>query len=418
MALVENGAEFLHVIISLSALLFAAKLFAEIFHRLKMPIVLGELLAGIIVGPFAIGGLMFFDGEPLVALNETIRNIGEISAIVILFVAGLEITPREFLRGGAASFTVGSLGVILPFFVGFIVLTLFGLDALESMLVATALTATSIAISVQVLTELGKMQTKEARLILGAAIVDDILAIAVLSVVTTMVQTGDTSPPITDIAILILQILGLFAALLIGSILLVPRLLHVQRLWKSKGSIEGIVTASFFGAAGIAAFVGLSPIVGAFAVGMAVASSRLIKQVDEYVEKLLIIFGPLFFAIIGAQVDLRGVNLNVLYLSGIVISIAIVTKLVGCGLPSILFLKDKTKALRVGIGMISRGEVGLIVAGVGVATGALSSDIYTTVIIMVALTTIITPIWLKKSYMRHENSMPPPQSSISGKENR
>jgi Kef-type K+ transport system membrane component KefB len=112
------------------------------------------------------------------------------------------------------------------------------------------------------------------------------------------------------------------------------------------------------------------------------------------------------------------VNLNVLYLSGIVISIAIVTKLVGCGLPSILFLKDKTKALRVGIGMISRGEVGLIVAGVGVATGALSSDIYTTVIIMVALTTIITPIWLKKSYMRHENSMPPPQSSISGKENR
>jgi Kef-type K+ transport system membrane component KefB len=418
MALVENGAEFLHVIISLSALLFAAKLFAEIFHRLKMPIVLGELLAGIIVGPFAIGGLMFFDGEPLVALNETIRNIGEISAIVILFVAGLEITPREFLRGGAASFTVGSLGVILPFFVGFIVLTLFGLDALESILVATALTATSIAISVQVLTELGKMQTKEARLILGAAIVDDILAIAVLSVVTTMVQTGDTSPPITDIAILILQILGLFAALLIGSILLVPRLLHVQRLWKSKGSIEGIVTASFFGAAGIAAFVGLSPIVGAFAVGMAVASSRLIKQVDEYVEKLLIIFGPLFFAIIGAQVDLRGVNLNVLYLSGIVISIAIVTKLVGCGLPSILFLKDKTKALRVGIGMISRGEVGLIVAGVGVATGALSSDIYTTVIIMVALTTIITPIWLKKSYMRHENSMPPPQSSISGKENR
>jgi Kef-type K+ transport system membrane component KefB len=417
MALEESSIQFVHLIISLAILLFAAKLFAELFHKLKLPVILGELLAGILVGPFALGGLFFFDGEPLVSLDETVRDIGEISAIIILFVAGLEITPREFLRGGAASFTVGSLGVIIPFFVGFVVLTLFGLDALESMLVATALTATSIAISVQVLTELGKMKTNEARLILGAAIVDDILAIAVLSVVTTMVQTGDTSPAITDIAILILQILGLFAALLIGSILLVPRLLHVQRLWKSKGSIEGIVTASFFGAAGIAAFVGLSPIVGAFAVGMAVASSRLIKQVDEYAEKLLIIFGPLFFAIIGAQVDLRGINLNVMYLSGIVISIAIITKVVGCGLPSILFLKDRTKALRVGIGMISRGEVGLIVAGIGVSTGVLSSDTYTTVIIMVALTTIITPIWLKKSYLKDKDPMSE-TPSVSRKENK
>jgi Kef-type K+ transport system membrane component KefB len=405
MALQESSIHFIHVIISLAILLLAAKLFAELFHRLKLPVVLGELLAGIIVGPFAVGGLIFFNSEPLVELDETVRTIGEISAIVILFVAGLEITPREFLRGGAASFTVGSIGVIVPFFVGFAVLTLFGLEALESMLVATALTATSIAISVQVLTELGKMQTKEARLILGAAIVDDILAIAVLSVVTTMVQTGDTTPQLTEVILLILQILGLFTALLIGSILLIPRLLHIETLWKSKGSIEGIVTASFFGAAGIAAFVGLSPIVGAFAVGMAVASTRLIKQVDEYADKLLIIFGPLFFAIIGAQVDLQGVNLDVLYLSGIVIAIAVATKVVGCGLPSIIFLKDKTKSLRVGIGMISRGEVGLIVAGVGVSTGALSSDTYTTVIIMVALTTIITPIWLKRSYMKDTNLM-------------
>jgi Kef-type K+ transport system membrane component KefB len=411
MVLEESNVQFVHLIISLAILLFAAKLFAELFHRLKLPVVLGELLAGIIVGPFAIGGLFLFDGEPLVMLDETVRDIGEISAIVILFVAGLEITPREFLRGGAASFTVGTLGVILPFFVGFVVLIFFGFDALESMLVATALTATSIAISVQVLTEIGKMQTKEARLILGATIVEDILAIAILSVVTTMVQTGDISPEIMDVAILILQILGLFAALLIGSIFLIPRLLNVQRLWKSKGSIEGIVTASFFGAAGIAAFVGLSPIVGAFAVGMAVASTRLIKQVDEYAEKLLIIFGPLFFVIIGAQVDLRGVNLNVLYLSGLVVAIAVTTKVVGCGLPSIIFLKDKTKAFRVGIGMISRGEVGLIVAGVGVSTGALSSDIYTTVIIMVALTTIITPIWLKRSYTNDKNLMPQPSSS-------
>ncbi|HJT85808.1 MAG TPA: cation:proton antiporter [Nitrososphaeraceae archaeon] len=397
----ESSTIFIHVIISLALLLFTAKIFAEFFHRIKLPIVLGELLAGIIIGPYALGGLPLFNGEPLVVLDETVKHIGELAAIVILFVAGLEITPREFLRGGVSSFTVGALGVIFPFFVGYIVFTLYGLDALETLLIATALTATSIAISIQVLTSLGKMQTKEARLILGAAIVDDILAIAVLSVVITMVQTGNTTPDLLEITFLILKILGLFVALLIGSILIVPRILHREQLWKSQGSIEGITTAIFFGGAGIAALVGLSPIVGAFAIGMAVASTRIIKQVEEYVHKLQIIFAPLFFAIIGAQVDLRGINLDVLFIAGMLVLIAISTKLLGCGLPSLLFLKrDKTKAMRVGIGMVSRGEVGLIVAGVGATSGVLTGDVYTAIIVMVAVTTIVTPIWLKKSYQK------------------
>jgi Kef-type K+ transport system membrane component KefB len=399
-----TGSEFLHIVISLGVLLFAAKIFAELFARLKLPIVLGELVAGIIVGPFALGGLPLFNGEPIVVLDETVKHIGEISAIVILFIAGLEITPREFLRGGAASFTVGSLGVIVPFFVGYYVFTLYGLAALESVLVATALTATSIAISVQVLSELGKMQTKEARLILGAAIVDDILAIAALSVVTTMVQTGNTAPDILEITFLILKILGLFVVLLVGAVILVPRILHVERLWRSEGSVEGITTAAFFGAAGIAAFIGLSPIVGAFSVGMAVASTRVIKQIGEYVSKLEIIFAPLFFAIIGEQVDLRGINLDVLYLAGLIVAIAIITKLIGCGLPSMIFLKDRTKAMKVGIGMISRGEVGLIIAGLGVSSGVLASDTYTSIIIMVAATTIITPIWLKIVYKKEDET--------------
>ena len=334
---------FIHIIISLSILLFSAKIFAEIFQRIKQPVVLGELLAGIIVGPYALGGLPLFGGEPLVVLDETVKYIGELAAIIILFIAGLEITPREFLRGGIASFTVGALGVIVPFSVGFVVLSIYGLDSFETLLIATALTATSIAISIQVLTELGKMQSKEARLILGAAIVDDILAIAILSVVVTMVQSGDTTPQIMDIAFIILKILGLFAVLLIGAIFLIPRILHREKLWRSKGSIEGITTAIFFGIAGLAAYVGLSPIVGAFAAGMAVASTKLVKQVEEYAHKLQFIFAPLFFAIIGAQVDLRGVNIDVLIISGIIIAIAISTKLVGCGLPSLIFLKDKNK---------------------------------------------------------------------------
>jgi Kef-type K+ transport system membrane component KefB len=388
----------IHVLISLAVLLFAAKIFAEIFNKLKLPAVLGELIAGIIVGPFALGSFSIFDGKPLVVLNETVLQIGEIAGLVILFIAGLHITPREFLKGGAASFTVGACGVIVPFFLGYYVFTVFGLEGLQSILIATALTATSIAISVTVLTELGRIQTKEAKLILGAAIVDDILAIAVLSVVVTMVQTGNLAPNVVDIIFLILKILGIFAVLLIGAILIIPRIVNTERLWKAKGSIEGIVTASFFGASAIAAAVGLSPIVGAFSVGMAVSSTKIIKKIEEYVDKLEIIFAPLFFAIIGSQVNLTGINMEVLLLSAVVIAVAIVSKLVGCGLPAIIFLKDKSKSMRVGIGMISRGEVGLIVAGIGVSSGVLSSNVYTAIIIMVAVTTVITPIWLKRLY--------------------
>ena len=398
----QQGTELIHVLISLSVLLFAAKLFAELFNKIRLPGVLGELLAGIIIGPFALGSIPIFDGKPLVILNETVRQIGELAGIVILFIAGLEITPREFLRGGAASFTIGALGVIVPFFLGYYVFTIFGLEGLQSILIATALTATSVAITVRVLTELGKMQTKEAKIILGAAIVDDILAIAVLSVVLTMVQTGNMDPNIFDIMFLILKILGIFAALLIGTIIIIPRIVNSERLWKARGSVEGIVTASFFGASAIAAAVGLSPIVGAFSVGMAVASTKIIKRVEDYVDKLEIIFAPLFFAIIGAQVNLTGINLDVLFLSAIIIVVAIFSKLAGCGLPALVFLRNRSKAMKVGIGMISRGEVGLIVAGIGVTSGVLSSNIYTTVIIMVAVTTLITPVWLKRAYGKEE----------------
>ncbi|MBT8251908.1 MAG: cation:proton antiporter, partial [Nitrosopumilus sp.] len=150
--------------------------------------------------------------------------------------------------------------------------------------------------------------------------------------------------------------------------------------------------------------IGLSPIVGAFAVGMALSTTKVFEKVENYIGKVGLIFAPLFFAIIGAQVDLRAVDLNVLMLSGIVIVVAVVTKLFGCGLPAILFLKNKQQGMRVGIGMISRGEVGLIVAGVGVTAGILTSEVYSTIIIMVAVTTIITPLWLKMEYRKEQKS--------------
>ena len=394
-------AHFIQTIIGVGILLFAAKLMAELFLRLKLPIVLGELLAGMIIGPFALGSFLFYDDAPLLVINDEIKTLGNIGAIVILFMAGLEMTPREFLRGGKASFTVGTLGVVVPFFAGLLVFQAFGFDALQSMLIATALTATSIAISIQVLSEFGKIKTPEARLIIGAAVVDDILAIAVLSVVTSL-ATGDggvADIDVTEVMITILKVLGFFAIMLLASVVLIPRLV-TARLWKAKGSVEGIATAAFFGAAALAGSIGLSPIVGAFAVGMALSSTKVFEKVEHFIEKIGLIFAPLFFAIIGAQVDFRLVDLEILMLSGIIIAVAIVTKLLGCGLPAWMFLKNKAQGMRVGIGMISRGEVGLIVAGVGVSSGILTGQVYSTIVIMVAVTTIITPIWLKLEYRK------------------
>ncbi len=400
-----SEAHFIETIIGVGILLFAAKLMAELFLRLKLPIVLGELIAGMIVGPFALGGLQIIDGKQLLQINDEIRILGEMGAIVILFMAGLEMTPKEFLKGGKAAFVVGTLGVVIPFFVGLTVFQLFGFDALQSMLIATALTATSIAISIQVLSEFGKLKTPEARLIIGAAIIDDILAIAVLSVVTSIAGSdgGVADIDITQVTITILQVLGFFAIMLIVSVVVIPKII-TPRIWKAKGSVEGIATAAFFGAAALAGSIGLSPIVGAFAVGMALSTSKVFDKIENYVGKIGLIFAPLFFSIIGAQVDLRAVDLNILVLSAVIVVVAVTTKLFGCGLPAMYFLKSKQKGMRVGIGMISRGEVGLIVAGVGITAGILTSEVYSTIIIMVVVTTIITPIWLKIEYRKEQKN--------------
>lgn len=389
----------LHLLITLAVLLFAAKLFASLMRKIRQPVVLGEIIAGMIISPFALGGIPIFDGQPLVVLDETVLQIGEIAAIIILFVAGMNTTPREFMRLGASSFTVGALGVVAPFFVGYFVFVAMGVELLPAIIVATALTATSIAISVQVLNELGRLQSREGRLILGAAVADDVLAIAVLSVVLSMVNTGNISPDIGNVIFLLLQVLGIYGAILVASVYVVPRLLN-SRLWKPHGSAEAAATAACFAISGAAAAAGLSPIVGAFAAGMAVTASKVFHKIREYAERLEIVFAPLFFAIIGARVDFRGVNFEVMLLAGIVIAIAVMTKLGGCGLPSMLFLKNKNKAMKVGIGMISRGEVGLIVAAAGASAGVLSGNLYTTVVIMVAVSTIITPVWLKAAYKK------------------
>jgi Kef-type K+ transport system membrane component KefB len=381
-------------IIAVSILLLGAKLLAELFARLKLPVVLGELAAGIILGPFYFGGLVQIQPN-LVEVNDIVLAFAQIGGIVILFVAGLGMPFREFVKGGAASFTTGTLGVLLPFFGGLLLFAGLGFGPSASLMVAAALTATSIAISLETLRDVGHLNTPEGKLVVGAAVVDDVLAIAVLSVVVSLISNTQGPIGFLDIAYVIGGVLFLFGVLLGISILVGPRLTEAK-LWRTPGSVEAVVTALFFGMAAFAAAIGLSPIVGAFAAGMGLAGANVASRLRDYVEKLQFIFRPLFFAVIGAQVNLAGITPEVALIAVALIAVAAVTKFVGCGFPAALFLKSRTGGLTVGIAMISRGEVGLIVAGIATAAGVVSPSIYSVIVLMVVVTTVIPPLLLKR----------------------
>jgi Kef-type K+ transport system membrane component KefB len=384
----------LQAIEAVSLLLLGAKLMAELFARLRIPVVLGELSAGIILGPLYFGGLLPI-GTSLIQVNQIVLAFAQIGAIVILFIAGLEMPFRDFVRGGIASFTVGGIGVILPFVGGFTLFLLLGFGSPASLIVGTALTATSIAISVETLREMKHLNTPEGKLIVGAAVVDDVLAVAALGVVGSAIASGRTSVDFLYAAGLVGSVLLVFAALIATSLLIAPRLTQ-SRIWKTHGSTEAVVTALFFGMAAVSETLGLSPILGSFAVGMALAGAQVVQRMQDYVEKLQFIFRPLFFAVIGAQVNLGGLNPELAVIGLILILVAVFTKFLGCGLPARLFLKSKKAAETVGAAMISRGEIGLIVVGVGVAQGIIDPTIYSLVVITVIATTIISPLWLRR----------------------
>lgn len=399
-AILVDQPPFIETIISISVLLLAAKLLSEAFYRLKLPPIVGQILAGALFGPFAIGGLIQLGGRPLVSSNEIMEQLGQLSAIIILFVAGMKVTPREFFAKGVAEFSVGTLGVIIPLVLGVLIFSSYGFGTLESLIIATSLTATSIAVSFEAFRELRKEETEESKLVLGAAIVDDVLTIAILSVVIAMIPGNGTLPTTMDIALTVLKVFGIFGVLLLGATFLVPRLLNRKSLWKSPGGVEGIITATFLGSAAAAAVAGLSPIVGSFVVGMAVAGTNVKKRIERYANHLEIIFLPLFFVLVGANMDLRGINPELLYLIAIMIPVAIISKLASTGLPSLLFLKDRMAAARTGVAMVTRSEVALVVAGAGLSGGILGSNTYTAIVVMVAFTALVVPMWLKLMYRR------------------
>ena len=395
----------LTAIVTICILVFSAKLLGEIFSWRKIPSVLGELTAGILLGPYALGSLIAINGTSVIVINEIVKAFAEIGGILILFVAGLEMTFRDFRKVGAAGFIIGTIGVVVPFTMGYGLSLVLGLDIITSMVVGSALVATSISITAIVLQELNQSRSIEARMMISAAVVDDVLGLAILGVIVSFIST---STPITalNVVIVVSTSLALWLTMTVFASFILPKVINFTSKAKYEGTVEAAATASCFGASALAAALGLSPIVGAFAAGMAVASSNTIEKIRDYTKKISIVFSPVFFALAGAEFNFRSFITTdwffYIFFASLVI-VAVLSKMIGCGIPASFFLKNRLKGNRVGMGMMSRGEVGLIVAGVAISAGAISQSVYAAILGMIMITTIIAPILLRRSY---ENEPP------------
>ena len=389
-------------VLTVSLLVFFAKIFAGLFSRAGIPSILGELVSGIILGPFALGQFLVIFGTKLIDLNDIVLAFSEIGAILILFSAGLEMTFAEFRGVGVKSFVVGGLGVAVPFFSGVYTTIYFGYSFPTALIIGAALSATSIAITVSVLSGLNRGGGSEAKLMINAAVVDDVLGLAVLAVVVSVIQ-GGVVPPISEIIIRLATLVALWLVMLVIIVATVPRFLRFLPSWRVEGTEEAAATVVCFGSASLATVLGLSPIVGAYAAGMGLAGSKSLTRVRSYLDKINLVFAPVFFSVIGASLNLTLLTPSSLLLLALLLVIAIASKIVGCGLPAgILFRSFKTGE-RVGFGMISRGEVGLVIAGIGLTSEVIDQNVYAALVGVVILTTLISPILLKASY-RNDNS--------------
>ena len=392
-------------ILAISLLIVTAKIFALIFKRIKLPEVIGEILAGVIFGPFAIGSLLVLAGEPLfsgpVNENFVLETFFEIGGMILLFSAGLEFTFKQFRKAGLPSFVIGTAGVVIPFILGYYGSIFVGFSSTESLLIGAALTATSIAITIRTLEELDQLKNKESQIMVYAAVVDDVLGLTLLGVVLAIASTG-IIPEIASVLSTTVFTLSLWIALLLGSVYFLPKFLDFvtnltgelkltddsEKHPQSPSTLETLAIFIILVWGAIAYYMGLSPIVGTFAAGMALAGSRYKHQIEIFISHIRIIFAPLFFAYVGAQINLQEIITIDLFAFGLILALAMIGKLLGCGIPGYIFLRNRIQAQRIGIGMASRGEVGIVVAGIGYASGLIDSYSYAVLMGVIMVTTV------------------------------
>ncbi|MHB0998044.1 MAG: cation:proton antiporter [Armatimonadota bacterium] len=373
----------LYIIIILSF----AKLFGELAERVGQPPVLGELVAGVVLGSSVLGWV-----HP----NEALMVLAELGVILLLFEIGLESDLEEFLRVGPSAILVAIVGVIFPFLFGYLAsYYLFHISNIVSIFIGATLTATSVGITARTLTDLGQLRTPEAKIILGAAVVDDVIGLIILAVVTGLVNTGSIA--VFDVVkTSLLAIVFLVGAIVVG-IPVAPHMLNLAKKLRTRG----ILTISAMLFCLILAYAAhglhLATIVGAFAAGLVLARTEDLAHIQERIKPVADIFVPIFFVMLGVSVNLSVFNpylpgnRGVLLFMGVLVFVAVIMKLfAGLGV-----IRKGVNRVIVGVGMIPRGEVGLIFASIGLARKIITPGEYAAIVAIVVITTFITPPLLK-----------------------
>jgi len=403
------------VLLALVTILLVAKLSGDLMVRVGQPEVLGELLVGIVLGNLSLLGI-----DPFVFMreNSVLETLSELGVVLLLFEVGLHTTVPDMLKVGGSAFLVAVLGVIVPFFLGWGVGALFVPEAerLLHVFIGATLTATSVGITARVLKDLGKINTDEAKIVLGAAVIDDVLGLLVLAAVSGIIvaaQAG-TELDIGSLAgVLGLSLGFLLVAVIIGRMIMPFCFRFVARL-RSQGILLATSLIICFGFAYLAGLAGLAPIVGAFTAGLILepvhykdlAARHGNAMIEELVSPLLTLLVPIFFVIMGTRVNLRDfMQMNLLGFAFCLTLMAIIGKQV-CSLG---VLKKGLDRIAVGLGMIPRGEVGLIFAGIGAnltlhGKPVVDSATYGAVVLMVILTTLVTPPLIKWRFSRLPSS--------------
>jgi Kef-type K+ transport system membrane component KefB len=363
----------------------SAKLFAELFERFGQPGIVGEILAGVIIGPPVLGWI---------APNDLLNALAGLGVMFLLFRVGLDVRSSELMRVGGPALLVAVLGVIAPFVLGGAIMLAFGAPWIESTFVGAAMVATSVGITAQVLAAKGVLQHPASRVILAAAVIDDVLGLIVLAVVSSMAEGHVNPVKLATTAIAAIGFTWIVAKW--GTPAMRHLVPHVEARFQAGDVQFNLAIILLFGLALLAGYVGVAAIIGAFLAGMALAEStsdRIHERVHGVTELLL----PFFLAGIGMHLDLAPFhNRSTLSLAGLVILAAVVSKLIGCGLGALPM--GFANAVRVGCGMVPRGEVGMVVAQIGLGLGVISSGVYGVVVAMAVATTLIAPPLLNLSY--------------------
>ncbi|MCS6959541.1 MAG: cation:proton antiporter [Pseudanabaenaceae cyanobacterium SKYGB_i_bin29] len=419
---VEEPIVFAGVLLSLVAIYIASKIGGEISNRLGFPPVLGELIGGVLIGISALK-LVVFPGEGVSAQDsllmqllqfsaglspaavaqlfqedsQVISVLSELGVFILLFEIGLESNLSDLLKVGTQAVLVAVVGVVVPFAAGTLgLMYIFHLDAIPAVFAGAALTATSIGITSRVLAELGQLTTKEGQIILGAAVVDDVLGIIVLAVVASLASTGEVD--ITEVGLIIASAVGFLLGVLFAGGLINSAFLKMAGFFQTRGGIivPALILAFILGYLGTV--LKLEAILGAFAAGLVLDETDKKEDLEKLTKPIADILVPVFFVVVGARTDLNVLNPAIpenrtgLIIATFLITVAILGKM-ATGLA--VFGKDKLNRLAIGVGMIPRGEVGLVFAAVGTASGTLTPALDVAIILMVIFTTFLAPPLLR-----------------------